>query len=128
MEKYGGEDHLKVGAQFAFFKSDIQIRAKNVCEFFAETMLAHAQKPKDVAMSASTEAYVEYDRQGKIISGDVRPVVRSRYEEDNAPNNHAHVFGSWYANGAWGYACCHQAIYNSYCTGEVRTILLICAG
>ncbi len=75
-------------------------------------------------MSASTEAYVEYDRQGKIISGDVRPVVHSRYEEDNAPNNHEHVFGSWYSQGAWGYACCHQTVYNSYCTGQVSVVLI----
>ncbi len=27
------------------------------------------------------------------------------------------MWGSWWAAGQWGYACCHQAVKNSYCTG-----------
>lgn len=45
--------------------------------------------------------------------------ARSRYEEDVHPNNHTSVWGSWWRDGAWGYACCHQAVKNSYCTGKV---------
>ena len=43
--------------------------------------------------------------------------VRSRYEEDVHPGNHTSIFGSYYADGKWGYACCHQFVRNSYCTG-----------
>src|ERR1700738_1483362 len=32
-------------------------------------------------------------------------------------NNHVSVYGSWYRDGRWGYACCHQFHKNSYCTG-----------
>jgi pre-mRNA-processing factor SLU7 len=32
-------------------------------------------------------------------------------------NNHTSVFGSWFRNGKWGHACCHQIHKNSYCTG-----------
>ena len=41
-----------------------------------------------------------------------------RYEEDVFVHNHTSVWGSWWSNGQWGYACCHQVIRNSYCTGE----------
>lgn len=43
--------------------------------------------------------------------------VRSRYEEDMHIGNHTSVWGSWWSDGTWGYACCHQCIKNSYCTG-----------
>jgi pre-mRNA-processing factor SLU7 len=32
-------------------------------------------------------------------------------------NNHTSVYGSWFRDGHWGYACCHQFLKNSYCTG-----------
>jgi pre-mRNA-processing factor SLU7 len=32
-------------------------------------------------------------------------------------NNHTSVYGSWYRDGKWGYACCAQYHKNSYCTG-----------
>lgn len=33
-------------------------------------------------------------------------------------NNHTSVYGSWFRNGKWGYACCHQFHKNTYCTGN----------
>ncbi len=33
-------------------------------------------------------------------------------------NNHTSVWGSWWHDGTWGYACCHQTVKNSYCTGK----------
>ncbi len=44
--------------------------------------------------------------------------ARSRYEEDVYTNNHTSVWGSWWRDGAWGYACCHQTVRNSYCVGK----------
>jgi pre-mRNA-processing factor SLU7 len=32
-------------------------------------------------------------------------------------NNHTAVWGSWWHDGQWGYACCRQGVKNSYCTG-----------
>ena len=43
--------------------------------------------------------------------------VRSRYEEDVHPGNHTAIFGSYFNEGKWGFACCHQFVRNSYCTG-----------
>jgi pre-mRNA-processing factor SLU7 len=33
-------------------------------------------------------------------------------------NNHSAVWGSWWADGTWGYACCRSCVKNSYCTGK----------
>ena len=44
--------------------------------------------------------------------------ARTRYEENVFPGNHTSVFGSWWQDGQWGFACCHQTTKNSYCTGE----------
>ena len=71
---------------------------------------------EDVLALRGTEAYVEYDAAGRVIRGqEVKP--RSRYEEDVHPGNHTSVWGSWWKEGIWGYACCHQTVKNAYCTG-----------
>jgi hypothetical protein len=33
-------------------------------------------------------------------------------------NNHTAVWGSWWHDGAWGYACCRSCVKASYCTGS----------
>ncbi|KAM0730446.1 Pre-mRNA-splicing factor SLU7 [Formica fusca] len=73
--------------------------------------------PKPLLL-AQTEHYVEYSRYGKIIKGQDRQVIRSKYEEDIYPNNHTSVWGSYWQDGKWGYKCCYSFIKNSYCTGE----------
>ncbi len=47
--------------------------------------------------------------------------ARSRYEEDVYVNNHTSVWGSYWRDGTWGYACCHQTTKNSYCLGKAGT-------
>lgn len=65
-----------------------------------------------------SEAYVEYDRDGQVLSGKeaARPV--SKYAEDVLEGNHKAVLGSFYEGGRWGYDCCGQTTRNAYCTGE----------
>ena len=41
----------------------------------------------------------------------------SKYEEDVYINNHTAVWGSWWQDGQWGFACCKSMVKNSYCTG-----------
>lgn len=67
-----------------------------------------------------TEAYVEYDRHGRVIKGAPKVSVKTKYEEDVFINNHSSVFGSYYnrARATWGYKCCHSSLKNSYCTGD----------
>ncbi|KAK4692548.1 pre-mRNA-processing factor SLU7, partial [Lecanoromycetidae sp. Uapishka_2] len=63
------------------------------------------------------EQYVEYDETG-AVKGAPKAETRSKYPEDVLINNHTSVWGSWWSNHQWGYACCHSNIKNSYCTGE----------
>lgn len=63
------------------------------------------------------ERYVEYDERGRI-KGAPKVEAKSKYAEDVYLNNHTSVWGSWWANFKWGYACCHSTVKNSYCTGS----------
>lgn len=45
-------------------------------------------------------------------------VVRSRYDEDVFPGNHSSVWGSFWAEGKWGYACCGSHLKNALCMGS----------
>ncbi|PGH08314.1 pre-mRNA-splicing factor slu7 [Helicocarpus griseus UAMH5409] len=63
------------------------------------------------------ERFVEYDETG-AIKGEPKKIAKSRYAEDVFINNHTSVWGSWWSNFTWGYACCHSTVKNSYCTGE----------
>ncbi|XP_066993652.2 pre-mRNA-splicing factor SLU7 [Anabrus simplex] len=78
----------------------------------------HLDAPPRELLLAQTEDYVEYSRYGKIIKGQEKQIIRSKYEEDVFPNNHTSVWGSYWKNGRWGYKCCHSFIKNSYCTGD----------
>lgn len=78
----------------------------------------HLKVPPRELLLAQSEDYVEYSRQGKVIKGAEKEVIRSRYEEDIYPNNHTSVWGSFWREGRWGYQCCHSYTRNSYCTGE----------
>ena len=63
------------------------------------------------------ERYVEYDETG-AIKGAPKKAIKSKYLEDVFIHNHTSVWGSWWKDFQWGYACCHSTIKNSYCTGE----------
>lgn len=78
----------------------------------------YLKAPPKSLLLAQSEVYVEYARDGRIIKGLERPIIRSQYEEDVYINNHTSVFGSYWSNGQWGYKCCHSFIKNSYCVGE----------
>jgi pre-mRNA-processing factor SLU7 len=75
-----------------------------------------AAKLRETAVSES-ERYIEYDESG-AIKGAPKLIAKSKYAEDVMINNHTSVWGSWWSNFEWGYACCHSMVKNSYCTGE----------
>ncbi|KAF2132339.1 pre-mRNA-splicing factor SLU7 [Dothidotthia symphoricarpi CBS 119687] len=64
-----------------------------------------------------SERYVEYDERGGI-KGAPKIKAKSKYAEDIHPNNHTSVWGSWWSDFQWGFACCHSTTKNSYCTGD----------
>lgn len=67
--------------------------------------------------AAENERYIEYDESGGV-KGEMKRIASSKYKEDVLINNHTTVWGSWWSNFEWGYACCHSLTKNSYCTGE----------
>lgn len=71
---------------------------------------------KDTAVTEN-ERYVEYDERGRI-RGLPEKKEKSMYAEDVLINNHTSVWGSWWRDFKWGYACCHSTVKNSFCTGE----------
>ena len=77
----------------------------------------HLQTAPGGAAITENERYVEYDASG-AIKGLSKAEPKSKYPEDVSINNHRSVWGSWWANFRWGYACCHSTVKNSYCTGE----------
>jgi hypothetical protein len=64
-----------------------------------------------------SERYVEYDERGRI-KGAPKIKAKSKYPEDVLLNNHTSVWGSWWSNFQWGFACCHSTVKHSYCTGD----------
>ncbi|KAF5301514.1 hypothetical protein FQR65_LT08817 [Abscondita terminalis] len=95
------------------FKSQVQ---KDVLERYGGE--EHLQVPPKSLLMSQTEDYVEYSRSGKVIKGQEKQIVKSKYEEDVYINNHTSVWGSFWKGGQWGYKCCHSFIKNSYCLGE----------
>lgn len=73
--------------------------------------------PLKGATITENERYVEYDQRGRI-KGLPEKKEKSMYAEDVFINNHTSVWGSWWRDFKWGYACCHSTIKNSFCTGE----------
>lgn len=72
-------------------------------------------------IASSTESYIEYDPatgKPKTQFATIKAKPKSKYPEDLLTNNHTSVWGSWWSNFQWGYACCHSMTKNSYCTGE----------
>jgi pre-mRNA-processing factor SLU7 len=103
-------------------RSDVRERygsaAANPVEDLPEGSAAADPEARRALLLGQTESYVEYDpRTGRVVRGAEKPVARSRYEEDVFPGNHTSVWGSWWCEGKWGYACCRQTLRQSYCTG-----------
>jgi len=78
----------------------------------------HLEPPKELLV-AQTDTFVTYNLDGTIARGQEKLIVpRSKYDEDVFLNNHTSVWGSYWENGQWGYACCRQSVKNSYCIGK----------
>jgi len=93
-----------------------QAHRKMLLEKYGGELNPNAAKLRDAAVLES-EKYVEYDESG-AIKGAPKAIAKSKYPEDVLINNHTSVWGSWWSNFKWGYACCHSMVKNSYCTGE----------
>jgi hypothetical protein len=123
-EKGGsGKIHLQANpTEGAFLRKRELEEAKAKKEAKAKALLdKYGAQPetaplKDTAVVES-EHFVEYDERGRI-KGLPKVKAKSKYAEDVYINNHTSVWGSWWSDFHWGYACCHSFVKNSYCTGE----------
>ena len=75
-----------------------------------------ANNLRDAAVTEN-ERYVEYDESGQV-KGVPQVERKSKYPEDVYINNHTTIFGSWWNDFKWGYACCYSTVKSSYCTGD----------
>ncbi|KAF1365690.1 ANTH-domain-containing protein [Lizonia empirigonia] len=91
-------------------------KAKALAEKYGTQAKFNDETIRKIAVTEN-EKYVEYDERGGI-KGAPKVEAKSKYAEDVFPGNHTSVWGSWWANFQWGFACCHSTVKNSYCTGE----------
>lgn len=96
LESYGGEEHLVQPQQVGELVDDIGME---------------------------TERYVEYSRSGRVISAKPKAVPKSKYEENVLLNGHTAVWGSFWSDGKWGYACCHAHDRGSTCRNATDVVL-----
>jgi pre-mRNA-processing factor SLU7 len=109
-----GELSMKKQTQEADEKKTAQRKA--LLEKYGGEEHLKATPSKNMLVSES-ERYIEYDEHGGI-KGAPKTKPKSKYKEDVYLNNHTSVWGSWWSDFKWGYACCHSTTKNSYCTGE----------
>jgi pre-mRNA-processing factor SLU7 len=91
-------------------------KAKALAEKYGTQQKFNDESLRKLAVTEN-ERYVEYDERGGI-KGAPKIKAKSKYAEDVFPGNHKSVWGSWWSNFQWGFACCHSTVKNSYCTGE----------
>ena len=91
-------------------------RATMLAEKYGAHQETMPTRPSELDMTES-EQFVEYDEAG-LVKGAPRRAAKSKYPEDIFINNHQSVWGSWWSDFQWGFACCHSTTKNSYCTGE----------
>ncbi|KAK4543422.1 hypothetical protein LTR36_005565 [Oleoguttula mirabilis] len=95
-------------------------RKKLLADKYGAQDIVAAKNPLASTAISSSERYVEYDERGRVkgVIEAKRKAEKSMYAEDVVVNNHTAVWGSWWSEFKWGYACCHSIVKNSFCTGE----------
>eukprot|EP00177_Eucheuma_denticulatum_P003300 GFKZ01005960.1.p1 GENE.GFKZ01005960.1~~GFKZ01005960.1.p1 ORF type:complete len:569 (+),score=97.36 GFKZ01005960.1:83-1708(+) len=78
----------------------------------------HSVRPDGIFGVKQTESFVEYSRDGRALRRAKEAIPVSKYPEDVYDKDHTAVWGSFFKDGEWGYACCHQTVRNCMCTGE----------
>lgn len=103
--------------QYKAKKQELLSTKKNaVLEKYGGT--EHLDAPDRSLLMAESEAYVEFDETGEVIKGLEKAIPKTKYIEDVYEANHKSVWGSYWKDGKWGYACCHQVLRAAYCTGD----------
>eukprot|EP01028_Stygiella_incarcerata_P013839 TRINITY_DN850_c5_g1_i1.p1 TRINITY_DN850_c5_g1~~TRINITY_DN850_c5_g1_i1.p1 ORF type:complete len:552 (-),score=195.46 TRINITY_DN850_c5_g1_i1:119-1774(-) len=69
---------------------------------------------KEILLGQSTGMHL-YSKSGKVLSSASRSKISSRYEEDKFIGGHTSVWGSYWKDGRWGYACCRLLERSAVC-------------
>lgn len=84
---------------------------------------APAPAPSADATAADVRRSREFEETQEMMrmldetsSEETIPVSKYGELEDQCTNGHTAVFGSYFCDGEWGYACCGQTDRNSFCT------------
>lgn len=93
-----------------------EMRRKHIIERYGGQ--EHTEPHPGMQGLEQSETYVEYTRDGQIVRGKEAPRPAGAFPEDLYERNHTTVWGSYYKDDKWGYACCHSMSRNTYCTGE----------
>jgi len=84
----------------------------------------HLDVMPDTLRFAQSEDYVEYNELGEVIKGQEKAVPKTKYLEDVHEHGHSEVWGSFYTDGKWGYACCGNTLRQAFCTGSTGRMAL----
>jgi pre-mRNA-processing factor SLU7 len=84
--------------------------------FENERTLAKEQRSREFYESKQLLAKTLDSRDDLIEIEEFVPKSRYGDAEDRFVNGHSSVFGSYFENGRWGYACCHQLTEDCFCT------------
>eukprot|EP00842_Homolaphlyctis_polyrhiza_P004712 jgi/Hompol1/5241/HPOL_004274-RA len=124
-ENRGKEVHMQANpTQTELLYKEFMAKKGEVSQLQKQSILSkyggaeHLDAPPKELLLAQTENYVEYSQTGKLIKGQEKASLKSKYEEDIYPLNHTSVWGSWWEAGKWGYACCHATLRAAYCGGQ----------
>ncbi|CAN8075669.1 unnamed protein product [Agarophyton chilense] len=85
----------------------------------------HTVPQPGISDVAETKAYMEYDAEGRPKKESIETIPVSAYPEDVLEKNHKAIWGSFFQDGKWGYACCRQTQRYAFCTGEAGRIAAI---
>lgn len=78
--------------------------------------------PSDnVALLAQSEVYVTFTHDGRAVPAKPKMLAKSKYEEDAFENGHYAIYGSYYKDGKWGYACCKSLDKQAKCTETIQS-------
>jgi len=121
----GQEIHMQAApSQVELLYQQFRVRGDALKKQQKEDLIAkyggieHLETPKELQNTSQSELYLEYSADGKIIKGADSVIPKSKWDEDVLINNHKSVWGSYWEDGKWGFACCRQTVKNSYCTGQ----------
>ena len=125
-EKRGKDVHITANpTQGELLFKQYQEKKKNMVNQHKTAVLEkyggqeHMDAPPKELLMVQNEEYVEYTETGAIKEkkGESDSKI-SKYPEDVYPGNHTSVWGSWWKDGIWGYACCHAQLKGAYCAGQ----------